>query len=217
MADEEAVGPAMRGELLSRGSDRQIATLATDQEGVVTRVQLLALGLSSSAIDRRLAGGRLHLLHRGVYAVGHPCLPPLGRLMAAVLATGATAVASHRSAAALHGIRAYDGWPEVTGLPGARARPPHPHPHPLEALAVTTRRDHGRARDPADDCCSDARRPRRGDRRRRRRQGSSPGRVPRVVRSRRGLPRAGAVPAAAWNCATEEGGRGGCRLRGTYP
>src|SRR3954454_17430941 len=92
MRDQEAVDPAIRGELLSRGADRQIATLAGEQAGVVTRQQLLALGLSSSAIDRRLAGGRLHLLHRGVYAVGDRCLPPLGRVMAAVLASGAAAL-----------------------------------------------------------------------------------------------------------------------------
>ena len=32
------------------------------------------------------------------------------------------AVASHRSAAALHELRAHDGWPEVTARPGTRRR-----------------------------------------------------------------------------------------------
>ena len=45
----------------------------------MTRKELLALGLSSSAIGRRVAAGRLHPVHPGVYAVGHPVLPELGR------------------------------------------------------------------------------------------------------------------------------------------
>src|SRR3954451_21266418 len=41
----------------------------------------------------------------GTYAVGQRRLPPLGRPMAAVLSSGAGAALSHRSAAALWGIR----------------------------------------------------------------------------------------------------------------
>jgi very-short-patch-repair endonuclease len=62
-------------------------------------------------------------LHRGVYAVGDRALPVHGRLVAAVFALGTGAAASHRSAAALHGLRPYDGWPEVTAPPRARSRP----------------------------------------------------------------------------------------------
>lgn len=58
-----------------------------------------------SAIDRRLRAGRLHHLHPGVYAVGHSVISRKGRWMAAVLASGPGAVLSHRSAAALWGIR----------------------------------------------------------------------------------------------------------------
>src|SRR4051812_18316927 len=54
-----------------------------------------------AAIQRRLSAGRLHQVHRGVYAVGHPALMPGGRLMAAVLACGPGAVLSHRHAAGL--------------------------------------------------------------------------------------------------------------------
>src|SRR3954447_8555565 len=116
------IDPAIRGECLSRGLDTGIAALAERQHGVVKRVQLLELelGLSSSAIDRRVAAGRLHILHPGVYAVGDRCLPPLGPLVAAVHSAGRGAVASHRSAAALHELRAYEGWPEVTARPGTR-------------------------------------------------------------------------------------------------
>ena len=37
----------------------------------MAHAQLLALGLSASAIGRRVDGGRLHRRYRGVYTVGH--------------------------------------------------------------------------------------------------------------------------------------------------
>jgi very-short-patch-repair endonuclease len=114
------INDAIRRECLCRGIDAAIATLAESQHGVVTRWQLLDLGLHPRAIDRRIAAGRLHVLHPGVYAVGDRALPALARLVAAVYASGRDAVASHRSAAALHGLRPYDGWPEVTARPGTR-------------------------------------------------------------------------------------------------
>jgi Transcriptional regulator, AbiEi antitoxin/Protein of unknown function (DUF559)/AbiEi antitoxin C-terminal domain len=85
--------------------DRAIAELASRQHAVVSLVQLKALGLSESAVRSRVGAGRLHRVHRGVYAVGHPLLTVRGRLMAAVLACGRDAVLSHRSAAELWGLR----------------------------------------------------------------------------------------------------------------
>lgn len=61
--------------------------------------------MSPEAIQHRLESGRLHPLHRGVYAVGRPEVSEHGRWMAAVLACGSEAVLSHRSAAALWRIR----------------------------------------------------------------------------------------------------------------
>jgi len=61
----------MRGE---SAPDRAIAALAARQGGAVSRAQLLALGLSAKTVDRRLQAGRLHAVHRGAYAVGHPLL-----------------------------------------------------------------------------------------------------------------------------------------------
>ncbi|HEV7482232.1 MAG TPA: type IV toxin-antitoxin system AbiEi family antitoxin domain-containing protein [Solirubrobacterales bacterium] len=75
------------------------------QHGVVTRAQLLALGVSARSIDHRLANGRLHSLMRGVYAVGRPTIGKRGWWMAAVLACGPEALLSHHSAAALWRIR----------------------------------------------------------------------------------------------------------------
>jgi hypothetical protein len=100
-----------------------LAELAARQHGVVARVQLLALGFDVRAISYRLKVGRLHLLHRGVYAVGHRPPSPLAKAMAAVLACGAEAALSHRSAAALW--RIVPRWrepPEVTA-PTRRRRP----------------------------------------------------------------------------------------------
>jgi hypothetical protein len=78
---------------------RRSPRLAGEQHGVVARRQLRALGLSLDAIDHRVASGRLHPLHRGVYAVGHRALTLRGRFRAAVLACGETAVLSHFAAA----------------------------------------------------------------------------------------------------------------------
>jgi very-short-patch-repair endonuclease len=74
------------------------------QHGVVTRAQLLDLGFNSDAIQHRLQKGRLHAVHRGVYALGRPDLTREGAWMAAVLSCGSGAALSHHSAAALWGI-----------------------------------------------------------------------------------------------------------------
>jgi very-short-patch-repair endonuclease len=79
--------------------------LARSQHGVVARSQLLALGMPSSVVRRRLDSGRLHRLHQGVYAVGRPEVSRYGELMAAVLVCGSEAQLSHRSGAELWGIR----------------------------------------------------------------------------------------------------------------
>jgi hypothetical protein len=85
--------------------DRRLADLAAKQYGVVSRRQLLHIGFDREAIGRRIRAGRLHPLYRGVYAVGHTVLNRNGRYLAAVMACGPGAVLSHRSAAALWGIR----------------------------------------------------------------------------------------------------------------
>lgn len=74
---------------------------AGEQHGVVARRQLLELGFNAREIEHRVARGRLHLVMRGVYAVGWPELTQKRRWMAAVLACGDGAMLSHRSAAAL--------------------------------------------------------------------------------------------------------------------
>jgi very-short-patch-repair endonuclease len=85
--------------------DHDIARVAGAQGGVVGRAQLLDLGLSAKAVGRRIHAGRLHPLHRAVYAVGHRAVGEEGRRWAAVLALGDGAVLSHASAASAWDIR----------------------------------------------------------------------------------------------------------------
>jgi very-short-patch-repair endonuclease len=75
--------------------------LARRQHDVVTRSQLVALGMSRRAIEHRIDRGRLHRVGGGVYAVGRPSLTQHGRWIAAVLSCEEGAVLSHGSAAAL--------------------------------------------------------------------------------------------------------------------
>jgi Transcriptional regulator, AbiEi antitoxin/REase_MTES_1575 len=83
--------------------------LAERQHGVVSRRQLLAIGYSDAAITRAAGAGRLHRVHRGVYAVGYRRLSRRGHCLAAVLACGAGATLSHSSAAWLWGL--IPNWP----------------------------------------------------------------------------------------------------------
>jgi very-short-patch-repair endonuclease len=84
-------------------------------------VQLL--GLSKSAVSRRARAGKIHRVHRGVYAVGYPKLTGYGQWMAAVLACGPRAVLSHRSAAGLWGLRADNRLRCDVSVPSQSARP----------------------------------------------------------------------------------------------
>jgi very-short-patch-repair endonuclease len=98
-SDAILIDPPIGRESGSRAIDRVIAELAEQQHGVVARRQLLGLGVGGGAIDKRVARGRLHVVHRGVYAVGHRLVSLDGRRCAAVLACGPRAALSHRSAA----------------------------------------------------------------------------------------------------------------------
>jgi very-short-patch-repair endonuclease len=96
--------------------------MAARQHGVIATRQLAQLGITHSAIRRRVAAGRLHRLHWGVYAVGHSRVSTHGRWLAAVLACGPDALLSHRSAAALWGIRSHPPGPVDVTVPGRGRR-----------------------------------------------------------------------------------------------
>ena len=101
-----------------------VVALAADQFGVVTRRQLLRLGMSSSAIARWVRAGRLHVIHPGVYLLGHPLPPPLALEQAALLAAGDDSVLSHFTSARLDGfIEEEDGAPVHVTTSRFRGRP----------------------------------------------------------------------------------------------
>ena len=97
--------------------------IAAAQHGVVARRQLLGAGVGEVTIKACVAAGVMRSVHRGVYAVGDDALSREGAWLAAILLGGNGAVLSHRSAAALHGIRASGGAVDVT-LAGPRSDKP---------------------------------------------------------------------------------------------
>ena len=102
-----------------------LGDLARRQWGIVTRAQLMALGMGTRGISEWVRTQRLHRLYRGVYAVGHDRLRLEGRWLAAVFACGPGAVLSHRDAAQLWELRqSNSAYIEVTvpSLNGRRAQ-----------------------------------------------------------------------------------------------
>jgi very-short-patch-repair endonuclease len=103
---------------------QRVFALAAKQHGVVSRAQLLELGMHAEAIKYRVRRGRLHSVHRGVYAVGRPQLTRRGTLLAAVLSCGPGAALSHEAAAEVLGIRRQKaGAIDVTVPRARRGRP----------------------------------------------------------------------------------------------
>jgi very-short-patch-repair endonuclease len=122
--------------------DWAIARLADLQYGVVSRQQLLAVGLTSAAIHHRITRYWLHPVHRGVYRVGHTAPFPLARETAALLACGRHAVLSHLAAAPIWDMAPEEeGDVDVTVAHGGRRRRPgiRVHQSPLSAADVKVR------------------------------------------------------------------------------
>ena len=109
---------------------------------MVSRAELRSLGYTDQLIKRRILHGRLHRIHRGVYAVGSARLTLDGRRMAAVLACGDGALLSHRDAARLHGVLRSAGsgdWhvsaPRLRLVPGVLCHV-NRHPDPRDATRI---------------------------------------------------------------------------------
>jgi hypothetical protein len=100
------------------GRDWPLSELAKSQNGVASLDQLRGIGLTQRTAEYRATQGRLHRVHRGVYAVGHLSIGQLGALRAAVLACGEGAVISHSTAAAFYDLR--DHWPALIDITGGR-------------------------------------------------------------------------------------------------
>ncbi len=128
---------------------RGVWALAREQDDVVSREQLLALGFHPQAIKHRVARGRLHPLWPGVYALGSPNLTARARWRAATMACGPAAWLSHATAAALFGIRDQNAGPievsvpahvarRLSGIRVHRRRNLHEHVGKHDGLAVTS-------------------------------------------------------------------------------
>jgi hypothetical protein len=102
--------------------DLVIARIAANQHGVISLDHLRHVGIGPDGVKHRVRTGRLHRLHRGVYAVGHSRLTDEGVWKAAVLACGAGAVLSHRPAAALWRMLSVTRGPVDVTVPGRGGR-----------------------------------------------------------------------------------------------
>lgn len=96
-------------------TDAALLRLAGRRHGLVTMRQLARLGYTEHQVRRRVEAGVLFRIHRGIYAVTGSRDTFEFRVMAAVLGAGDGAVASHRCAAVLYGLRRIRcDVPEVT-------------------------------------------------------------------------------------------------------
>ncbi len=104
----------------------RLAALASCQHGVVSIRQLRQLvGYSHDQVEHLTENGRLHRLHQGVYAVGHTDISRHGECLAAVLASGPSALLSHYSAAWLWKLTPTQPIPVHVTAPSPRGgRPP---------------------------------------------------------------------------------------------
>jgi len=115
-----------------RDATRAIRELAERQHGVVSRWQMLDLGVSEGLIQRRIVGEMLLPVFHGTFTLGRRRLARDGHWMAAVLSSGPQAVLSHASAMGLWDMRGSRGPIEVLRRSGG-----HWHSHPKIRLHQT--------------------------------------------------------------------------------
>ncbi len=116
---------------------RAVAELGEAQWGVFTLADLIGLGLTASAVRKRVGAGTLYRLYQCVYGlVPAELLTRNGRWLAAVYACGPGAVLSHRTAAALHDLRRTDGTRIDVTVPGRHQRR-HPGIRSHRSLTLT--------------------------------------------------------------------------------
>jgi len=112
-----------RRDHLRQPSEVRLAQLAKRQLGVVSLEQLYGLGFTYDRIRTLVRRGWLHPLYRNVYAVGHLALVPRAYLLAALLSVGSSSFLSHRTAAAVWGLRPINTHEIDVTVPGAGVRP----------------------------------------------------------------------------------------------
>jgi hypothetical protein len=95
--------------------------LAGRQRSLITRRQLLGLGATVRQVETWLAAGVLFRVHHGVYALAGARQDFDFQVLAGLLAAGLHAVVSHRTAAALFGLRRVTCSSIEVTVPGRRA------------------------------------------------------------------------------------------------
>lgn len=101
--------------------DRTLAALAAQRHSLLTLDDVVAAGGTRSSASVRVKAGRWESPHPGVYRIAGIPWSYEARVMAAVLAGGPGAVASHRCAARLLGIGFAKAEPEIS-VPRGRNR-----------------------------------------------------------------------------------------------
>jgi hypothetical protein len=115
----------------------EVRVVAARQYGLVNRRQLLRMEVTDEEISWRIAIGRLEILHPGVYYLDCTPLTWKTEVLAAVMAAGPDAIASHRCAGVLWEMDAiygrmievtvpYSESPEPKGVVLHRTRRPNP-------------------------------------------------------------------------------------------
>jgi hypothetical protein len=104
------------------------AQLASHQHGVVTRQQVYDAGLSRQKLDRSVENKRLIRVAPRVFLVNGAPSTWHSRVLAECLSAGSDAVASHRTAAALHGLDGF-GQEQTVHVTLPRGRSPRGRKH----------------------------------------------------------------------------------------
>jgi hypothetical protein len=103
-------------------AEAQLVALAATQLGLFTLQQAFALGITRKMVRTRVSQGAWARVRAGVYIIcGHRPDPAVAYL-AAVLAAGASARASHRAAARLWEMTPFEQKPEITLVTSERVR-----------------------------------------------------------------------------------------------
>lgn len=100
-----------------REFDRRVVEVAAEQRYLVTREDLFDLGGSDEIISTRIAQGLWLSVHPGVYQIDRRPLRWESELLAAVLAAGPQARASHRAALVLWGMDGIGNAPVEITMP----------------------------------------------------------------------------------------------------
>ena len=121
----ESALPLPEAEEVQVRPDVRVAWLAACNHSVLSVGELRACGLSDDAIGVRVDNGRLHPMHRGVYAVGHAAPPLEGCFLGAVKACGEDSLLAGLAAGSHWEMMPWDHrLPEVLVI--GRCAPRHP-------------------------------------------------------------------------------------------